>query len=138
MSDSDVNVNEMLQEVLGNPDAMKKISELANGLFGGGEREERGHAKEAPSNELFDKVKDYFGDSKGDGLFRDSQNGSGNLTGLLGGLDISRFADEDQIRLIKALRPYLSDDRRSTADGIIKILKLIRLANFGSRLENGR
>ena len=131
MAESDMNVNDMLREVLGNPDAMKKITELANGLFGSSDKEER-PAPKAAESALLEGIGDLF-TSKG-GESQQSQNDGGLLSGILGGLDLSRFGDEDQIRLIKALRPYLSDERRNTADSIVKLLKLIQLANLGKRL----
>lgn len=37
---------------------------------------------------------------------------------------------DERIALISALRPYLSEDRRQTADGLIKMLKMLKLADI--------
>lgn len=37
---------------------------------------------------------------------------------------------DERIALISALRPYLSEERRQTADGLIKMLKMLRLADI--------
>lgn len=43
---------------------------------------------------------------------------------------------EDLIRLLIALKPYVSDDRCSKIDGVIKILKLIQLSEKTGLLKS--
>ncbi len=42
--------------------------------------------------------------------------------------------NEERIALISAIRPYLSDGRRKNADSLIKMLKMMKLADIGKLL----
>ena len=42
---------------------------------------------------------------------------------------------DERIALIAALRPYLSEERRQTADGLIKMLKMLRLADIDKLMK---
>ena len=44
---------------------------------------------------------------------------------------------DERIALISALRPYLSEERRQTADGLIRMLKMLRLADI-DKIMNGK
>lgn len=43
--------------------------------------------------------------------------------------------NEDRIALISAIKPYLSDGRRKNADSLIKMLKMMKLADIGKLLN---
>lgn len=46
-----------------------------------------------------------------------------------------RPGTDERIALIAALRPYLSEERRQTADGLIKMLKMLRLADIDKLMK---
>lgn len=48
-----------------------------------------------------------------------------------------RPGTDERIALIAALRPYLSEERRQTADGLIKMLKMLRLADIDKLMKSG-
>lgn len=45
--------------------------------------------------------------------------------------------DEDRIKLLNALRPYLGDDRRKRVDSVLGILRLLRVAEESGLLRDG-
>lgn len=70
---------------------------------------------------------------KGDGC-RPTVNGANGdpLSKLLGG----KAESENRIRLLNALRPYLSEERRSKLDMILKLLRLAELGKLSGLLNS--
>ena len=103
----DDNFAEIVKGVMSDPEAMSKLMSVAQGLMGGGEKE----AVEAPqpSSEL---------------------KQTSSLT------DALRSGNEERIALISALKPFLSDTRQKNADSLIKMLKMMRLADMNKLLNN--
>ncbi len=106
------NFSGMLEEVLGNPEAMKKLMGVAEKLMSGSDKGEEPRGKE-------DKSSDFDGESKQASIFK-SEKKPGN---------------EERIALILALRPYLSSERRHTADSLVKMLKMLKLADLNKLLR---
>ena len=136
------NVTDALRGILSDPDAMKKVSELAESLFGpssqsGGEKENddvpNGEYRHGGDDDRFhDRDGDRFHDRDGD-RFRDRDGGDrrGDEHRLHVSVpDLSRLGDENQIRLINALKPYLSPKRREAAESILRILKMLKLTDL--------
>ncbi|MDD6799910.1 MAG: hypothetical protein PUE85_05805 [Firmicutes bacterium] len=137
------NVTDALRGILSDPDAMKKVSELAESLFGpssqsGGEKENddvpNGEYRHGGDDDRFrDRDGDRFrdrdgGDRHGD---RDGRDRHGDEHRLHVSVpDLSRLGDENQIRLINALKPYLSPKRREAAESILRILKMLKLTDL--------
>ena len=59
-------------------------------------------------------------------------NGENALSKLLGG----RSESENRLRLLNALRPYLSEDRREKLDLILKLLQLTELGQLSGLLKS--
>jgi len=90
-----------LNELLNNPSQMEKIAGIAKSLMGGGQDE--------PSAE--------------------PELDSGMLKALGGIMQGGNGAGSNDKRLLEAMRPYLSEKRRSKMD---KAMKLARLASIAS------
>lgn len=99
----DENLSEMLKGVLSDPDAMSKIMGAAQGLMG---------AQSAPNQ-------------KDDTASVSSEEKKEDAVKVVG-----KTGNEERIALIMALRPYLSPERRKNADNLIKMLKMMKLADM--------
>lgn len=105
------NMNDMLSSVLGDPESLRQIQELA------------------------DMLKDETGSSSQDNNSPDnSENSSSDgfdpamLMSIMGA--VSAAGGEDKNRsLILALKPYLSSERQAKADKAMKFLKMYAVFN---------
>lgn len=97
----------MLQSILGDPDTMNKLSSVAKELFGGeGRPDSDGESAEKPmetEKKLPSALQDFpF---------------------------LSKLGDDKQVALIRALMPYLSAKRRSAAENMLRIMKLLKMSS---------
>lgn len=105
------NMNDMLSSVLGDPESLRQIQELA------------------------DMLKDETGDSSQDNntdAGSESANSDGfdpaMLMSIMGA--VSAAGGDDKSRsLILALKPYLSSERQARADKAVKFLKMYAVFN---------
>lgn len=105
------NMNDMLSSVLGDPESLRQIQELA------------------------DMLKDETGDSsQGNNADAASESDSSDgfdpamLMSIMGA--VSAAGSEDKNRsLILALKPYLSSERQARADKAVKFLKMYAVFN---------
>ena len=105
-------INEILKSVLQNPEAISGVMKLAQGMM--------------------NNVKDSGAEIKNDNSDRQRDNGSENdgmdkIKSVLPSLPSSFAYDEDRVRLLKALRPYLGENRRKKIDNIISIMTLLKM-----------
>ena len=112
----DGNISEMLKGVLSDPDAMKKLMGAAEALMGG-------NGSQAPT-----ETEASVSSSKP--LEREEET-EGNPHPK----PECRAGNNERIALIAALRPYLSPERRQTADSLIKMLKMLKLADLNKLLK---
>jgi len=105
----DGNFADMLQGVLSDPSAMEKIMGMAKNLSGGAENDRTPPPKEPEA----EKAEAEPADSAPHSL----------LAGMASG-------NKERIALIHALRPYLSPERRKTADSLVKMLNMMKLADL--------
>lgn len=103
-----LDIGSMLNSVLENPEAMKRVAQLAGSIMGDGGT--GGPAKEEPSDHK--PAPPESGEKKGDG------GGSDNRAALL-----------------RALKPYLNAERRKKVDSLLQILKLLQLAEASGLLK---
>ena len=100
------NMNEMLNSVLGDPESLQQIKELAdllNSETGGGtETEPPAQKSSEDSSGGFDPAM---------------------LMGLMGAVSAAGSDDKNRA-LILALKPYLSSERQAKADKAVKLLKM--------------
>ena len=146
-------LEEKLENILGNPQAMAQIMSLAQSLNLGGSQ------NQAPSP---DAAGDAPPPQPQDGAAGASPpapspappatpGGSGGLGGALGGLDgntlsaaaslIGQFTDDGDDKrtaLLAALRPYVREERYAKLDKAIQIAKLSRLIRSGLDLLRAR
>ncbi len=111
----DGNISEMLQSVLSDPGAMKKLMGVAENLMGGTDKNEQ---KESISTSSSEQEKDNA--AKEVSVVEHKKRKPGN---------------DERIALISALRPYLSEERRKTADSLIKMLKMLKLADLNKLMK---
>lgn len=97
---------EILQSFLSDPDALNSIGEILGALGGGGDEGEK--ETKDDSSAPFDNM---------DFIFKIGQIMSSLSCG-----------DDNETRLIEALKPYLSKRRSESADKAIKLLKLSKMA----------
>jgi hypothetical protein len=105
----DGNFSEMVQSVMSDPDAMSKLMEVAKGLI-----------PEAQESTKADRHQD------------EAQTVNGEATGLISKI---KSGNDERIALISALRPFLSDERRKSADNLIKMMKMMKLADVNKLLN---
>lgn len=104
------NLGELLAPILSDPEMMKQVAEMAEKLGLGGAAEEK-------TNE------DTKSAALSAGNTPDAAGIAGKLIPLLGQLD----KEDDAARLLRALRPYLGENRRRKADEAEKLLSLLRV-----------
>lgn len=105
------NMNDMLNSVLGDPESLRQIQELA------------------------DMLKDETGDSSQDNnTDTASENASSDgfdpamLMSIMGAVSAAGGDDKNR-SLILALKPYLSSERQARADKAVKFLKMYAVFN---------
>ena len=103
----DGNLSDMLQGVLSDPSAMEKIMTMAKNLGGSPVG-----SSEAPPPPKEDERK---------------KNEEAAPVSLL---SAGASGNKERLALIHALRPYLSPERRKTADSLIKMLNMMKLADL--------
>lgn len=146
-------LEEKLENILGNPQAMAQIMSLAQSLNLGGSgqaTQEQGQSQppaqdtQAESGETPPALPSPASPGGGGA-------GLGGLLGALGGLDsgtlsaaaglIGQFTDDGDDRrtaLLTALRPYVREERYAKLDKAIQIAKLSRLIRSGLELFRAR
>lgn len=116
------NIGELLSSVLNDPDAMAKLKSTA---------EQLGIDPNALTSDNSDNTKEDSAPSQPKSVNTDMLSAMTRITPLL-----SRLNEEDDMsRLIHALKPYLSGNRRKKADEADKIMVLMRLIPL---LKQGR
>ena len=106
-------IGDIISKLTENPDMMKNLMGMANSLMGNKEAE---HKSEDYSEKCSEK-------SSLEKCERESCNSRGNDA-------------ENLIRLLVALRPFVSVERCSKIDSVIKILKLIQLSEKTGLLKS--
>ena len=145
-------LEEKLESVLGNPQAMAQIMSLAQSLNLGGSGTSSGgepQAQEQPQEQPQDNAPPS-GPSAAAPPTASTGSGDGGLGGLLGGLGsldpklLSAAAsligqynsgnDDQRVALLTALRPFVKEKRYAKLDKAIQIAKLSRLIRSGLEL----
>lgn len=120
MSETNSDLSGILQKVLADPEALQKIMRLAGEMKGGGTGGTGGESTEHAE-----------GGAAGEGAGGAPQSGAAQGEGT--GKPSKREAaeeEENRIKLLSALMPYLNEDRREKADVMIRILKLLRFTDL--------
>lgn len=115
MSESRSDLSNMLNKVISNPEAMQKIIKLAGEMKGAsaGDDDAEGDKAESAAN-LIEKADGHYTHSEHD--HKDKHK--------------SDDEEENRIKLLIALKPYLNEERREKADLIIRLLKLLRFTDL--------
>lgn len=149
-------LEEKLESVLGNPQAMAQIMSLAQSLNLGGPAPspsgQEAQGQPAPQGQGQDQPAQADAPSSGTpAASTASSGGLGGILGALGGLDsgtlsaaaglISQFnsgQDDQRTALLAALRPFVREERYAKLDKAIQIAKLSRLIRSGLELLRAR
>jgi hypothetical protein len=105
----DSNFSEMVQNVMSDSDAMSRLMEIAQGLMSGSN-------SDSPTELQQESDK------------QDSHEAVNLMSKIKSGND-------ERIALISALRPFLSPERRKSADNLIKMMKMMKLADMNKLLN---
>ncbi len=118
-------VSEKIAKLLEDPESLKMISEIAGSFIGG----------TSPNND--DAKKDLIPlhekteqDTHDNSQLYDSTVLSATIGKLINGSDI-----ENTVRLVTALRPYMSARRRESADSVIRILGIMKIVGNSNFAE---
>jgi hypothetical protein len=102
----DANFSDMLKDVMADPETMSKLMSVAEGIM----------KSEKPTEaEPVAETVNVHHESKPSILMK---------------------GNEERIALISAIRPYLSPERRKSADSMIKMLKMMKLTDLSKMLGN--
>mgnify|MGYP004597404961 CR=1 len=134
-------LSEKLQGILNDRDAVEKLRQIAGNLNLSQKKEENESTERTDRRDADFEGSDRLMYSSNP---ENSQNGqqnaeksesseenSENKTYLKG----KTHTSDDHINLILALRPFLSDDRKETADRIVQLLKLLKIADISKLLR---
>lgn len=110
-------LSSMLGEFLKNPESMEKIKSLA-GMLGGS----AGPPTSAPAP----AVPPAEPDSRPSGEDQESLRMVMKLAPML----TQMRQEDDSTRLLRALRPFLNEEKRKKLDGAIRLMQLVRMIPF--------
>ncbi len=132
------NLENAIGNILSNPDAMKKISELSKSLGLGGDQKET-PLSENPAGGDLGTLSNLlnFGSSSEEtessnplaSLLSPSQENTEIMGKLVKFLPLLKGMnkEDDSTRLLQSLRPFLSEHKRKRLDEAAKMIKVIRL-----------
>ena len=113
----DSDLNAMLQSVLSDPEQMAKITQMAQGLMGGGgSGSEKREATAGPFSEGESKLLSALGKTLGGG----ENGGRSRSTALL-----------------MAMRPYMKPEKQEKLDRALKMTQMVRIAQAVMREVGG-
>ena len=149
-------LEEKLENILGNPQAMSQIMSLAQSLNLGGSSQaapSQDQPQDPPQNETpaQEGTAPQTAASPPPAAPAPSVNGLEGMLGALGGLDMNTLSaaagligqftdgsDDKRAALLTALRPFVREERYAKLDKAIQIAKLSRLIRSGLDLFRAR
>ena len=111
MNANNSDLSGVIQRVLGDPESMQKVIKLVGNF-----RNETALDEETPDD--------------GEEINGSEEKTEEEKEQRKMGKRETREAEENRIRLLCALQPYLNDERRNKADVMIRILKLLRFTDL--------
>lgn len=137
-------LEEKLENILGNPQAMAQIMSLAQSLNQGGSATPAGDGAQAQETTSADASPPASATPTPPQPPASARVPEGGLGGLLGGLDPNMLSaaagllgqfnggdDDRRVALLTALRPFVREQRYARLDKAIQIAKLSRLIRSG-------
>lgn len=109
-----IDISDLMSKITENPDMLKKAIETAKGLMGERDNDET-HDEVAEEEEV--KTRDIVERA------RETDGGKGSRA-------------KSRTALLMALKPYLSESRSEKIDYIIKLMKILDIAEMGGILKN--
>ncbi len=150
-------LEEKLENILGNPQAMAQIMSLAQSLDLGGQSQSQAQAQAQPQAPVQDQGQPSSPPRPSEdtpappAAPTSSGAGAGGLLGALGSLDpgtlsaaaqlMGQFVsgeDDKRTALLNALRPFVKEQRYAKLDKAIQIAKMSRLIRSGLELFRAR
>lgn len=127
-------INEMMNRVLSDPEALSGMMKIAKGLMNNGEKNDVYNKDDVadgirrPANQVNQEAQvRNEEDSVGQGEMSHSQQNIFNQMKLPQLLTY----DENRVKLLGALRPYLGDGRRQKVDYILNMMRVLKLMGNG-------
>lgn len=118
----DSNLSDMLKGVLSDPDAMQKLMGAAETLMGNNTLPSRPRGEEEEQKAAFANETEEPQGTKG--KTNEASDASVSVR------HEKKVGNDERIALLCALRPYLSPERRKTADQLIQMLKMMKVADL--------
>ncbi len=123
-------LGDKMKQLLSDPDAMARVMEMANGLFSASSEGGEGAPAPMPTPQARDGA-------QGRGNEGDARPHGGGMGGGRGGSGGEQSGSEgDRLRLLSALCPYLSPSRREAAMSMMRILRLMQMAQSAGLFKN--
>ena len=131
------NIENMINSVLSNPEQMKMVMDVAGSIMGNAPPPEELNAKAenaaAGTADSGSTMSAGMGAGKGGGLnlgniLSGLTNLPGGLAGAASSLLNSSAGNKDKTELLEAMKPWLSEKRRSRIDGAMKIARVMKTA----------
>ena len=143
-------LEEKLEGILGNPQAMAQIMSLAQSLNLGGSEQSSDQSQEA--DQASSPAATAQSESAPPAASAGLSGGLGGMLGALGNLDAGTLSaaaqlmgqfnsgggDDQRVALLTALRPFVKEERYAKLDKAIQIAKLSRLIRGGLELFRAR
>lgn len=143
-------LEEKLEGILGNPQAMAQIMSLAQSLNLGGSEQSSDQSQEA--EQASSPAAPAQSESAPPAAPAGLSGGLGGMLGALGNLDAGTLSaaaqlmgqfnssggDDQRVALLTALRPFVKEERYAKLDKAIQIAKLSRLIRGGLELFRAR
>lgn len=131
-------LSDMLGSVLSNPEAMSSIMRVASSLGLGGAGL-GGLTASTPTENAREESSEALSrpEPQRTGEGQTAQSPIQSAPTPAAPAQKKSNGDDDRIRLLNALRPYLGDDRRKKVDSVLGILRLLRAAEESGLLRDG-
>jgi len=123
MPEGNSDLSSMLSKVLSDPEAMKRIGALAENFRSGTPSDA------APASEAEQNGEHNSGEERQGG----GERVSSSVPALPHGLN--KKDNDQRMALLSALKPYLGGERREKVDMMLRMLRLLSLADLGALLK---
>ena len=112
-------LNEKMKQLLADPDALSRVMETARSLFSGADEQEAGGDSEPAAQARKEPIRASAAE----------HTGQGEMTGAMP-------SEAERMRLLDAICPFLSPQRRQAAESMLRIWRLLSMAERSGILSS--